>query len=70
MCMASLFLGGLRLLTAADNPNIIVSWVTQFYRGINIDSLCHFASGPGTMKDIRMIELQDGRVGVFTRPAG
>jgi hypothetical protein len=65
-----LIFGGVEVITAADNPNIIVSWVTQFYRGINIDALCHFASGPGTMKDIRIIELQDGRVGLFTRPQG
>jgi hypothetical protein len=65
-----LIFGGVEIITKADNPNIIVSWVTQFYRGFNIDSLCHFASGPGTMKDIRLIELQDGRLGVFTRPQG
>jgi hypothetical protein len=65
-----LIFGGVEVITAVDNPNIIVSWITQFYRGFSIDTLCHFASGPGTMKDIRMIELQDGRVGVFTRPQG
>jgi hypothetical protein len=65
-----LIFGGVEVITAVDNPQIIVSWVTQFYRGFSIDTLCHFASGPGTMKDIRMIELLDGRVGLFTRPQG
>jgi hypothetical protein len=65
-----LIFGGVEVITASDNPNIIVTWITQFYRGYNIDSLCHFASGPGTMKDIRLIELADGRIGVFTRPQG
>ncbi|MBP1991855.1 DUF1861 family protein [Paenibacillus eucommiae] len=65
-----LIIGGVEVITAADNPEKIVSWVTQFYRGFQIDSLCHFSSGPGTMKDIRLIELADGRVGVFTRPQG
>jgi hypothetical protein len=65
-----LIFGGVEIITAIDNPNKIVSWVTQFYRGKNIDSLKHFASGPGTMKDIRLIELQDKRIGVFTRPQG
>ncbi|MEX2461456.1 MAG: DUF1861 family protein [Paenibacillaceae bacterium] len=65
-----LIFGGVEVITAADNPNSIVSWATQFYRGFSIDTLCHFASGPRTMKDIRMIELQDGRVGLFTRPQG
>ncbi|WP_410514923.1 DUF1861 family protein [Paenibacillus sp. BR2-3] len=65
-----LIVGGVEVITAADHPQKIVSWVTQFYRGFNIDSLCHFSSGPGTMKDIRLIELTDGRIGVFTRPQG
>lgn len=65
-----LIFGGVEVITASDHPNKIVSWVTQFYRGENIDSLCHFASGPGTMKDIRLIELADGQIGVFTRPQG
>ncbi|KGE17702.1 DUF1861 family protein [Paenibacillus wynnii] len=65
-----LIVGGVEIITDPDYPEKIVSWVTQFYRGFDIDSLCHFSSGPGTMKDIRLIELTDGRVGVFTRPQG
>jgi hypothetical protein len=65
-----LVFGGVEVITAEDNPHEIISWVTQFYRGKHIDSLCHFASGPGTMKDIRLIELTDGKIGVFTRPQG
>ncbi|GGF65887.1 hypothetical protein GCM10010912_08670 [Paenibacillus albidus] len=65
-----LIVGGVEVITAAHDPQKIVSWVTQFYRGYHIDSLTHFSSGPGTMKDIRLIELADGRVGVFTRPQG
>lgn len=65
-----LIVGGVEVITAADNPQKIVSWITQFYRGYRIDSMRHFSSGPGTMKDIRLIELADGRIGVFTRPQG
>jgi hypothetical protein len=65
-----LVFGGVEVITALDDPTKIISWVTQFYRGVNIDSLCHFASGPPTMKDIRLIELADGQIGVFTRPQG
>jgi hypothetical protein len=65
-----LVFGGVEVITAQDDPTKIISWVTQFYRGTNIDALCHFASGPGTMKDIRLIELADGHIGVFTRPQG
>ncbi len=46
------------------------SWRTEFYRGKDLLHLEKFASGPLTMKDIRLIELPDGRVGVFTRPMG
>ncbi|MBW7454629.1 DUF1861 family protein, partial [Paenibacillus sepulcri] len=67
---SELVFGGVELVTAADNPRRIISWCTQFYRGTHIDSLCHFSSGPANMKDIRLIELLDGRVGVFTRPQG
>jgi hypothetical protein len=65
-----LIIGGVEVIPASDNPNKIVSWITQFYRGFHIDALCHFTSGPDRMKDIRLIELTDGRVGVFTRPQG
>lgn len=65
-----LVVGGVEVITAGDIPQKIVSWVTQFYRGYRIDSLHHFASGPELMKDIRLIELQDGRLGVLTRPQG
>lgn len=43
---------------------------TVFYRGENINSLEKFAVGPDGMKDIRLIELPDGKIGVFTRPQG
>jgi hypothetical protein len=33
-----LIFGGVEVITASDNPNIIVTWVTQIYRGFNIDS--------------------------------
>ncbi|AIQ38923.1 DUF1861 family protein [Paenibacillus sp. FSL R7-0297] len=65
-----LIVGGVEVITAGDNPQKIVSWVTQFYRGYRIDSMYHFSSGPAMMKDIRLIELQDGRIGVLTRPQG
>lgn len=65
-----LIVGGVEVITAGDDPQKIVSWVTQFYRGYRIDSMQHFSSGPAMMKDIRLIELQDGRIGVLTRPQG
>lgn len=39
-----------------------------FYRGTQLDDLYYFTTGPDNMKDIRLVELADGRVGVFSRP--
>lgn len=39
-----------------------------FYRGLDLNFLTHFTAGPANMKDIRLLELADGRVGVFSRP--
>lgn len=45
-------------------------WWTVFYRGADIFTLEPFFAGPLGMKDIRLCELADGRVAVFTRPRG
>lgn len=41
---------------------------TVFYKGKDIFNLEKIAYGPDMMKDIRLVELKDGRIGVFTRP--
>lgn len=41
---------------------------TVFYRGKTLQSLRRFSQGPDLMKDIRLVELPDGEIGVFTRP--
>lgn len=45
-------------------------WHTVFYRGRDLFDLRPFFAGPIGMKDIRLCELADGRVAVFTRPRG
>lgn len=40
----------------------------HFYRGTQLDDLYYFTTGPDNMKDIRIVELLDGRIGVFSRP--
>ncbi len=45
-------------------------WRTVFYRGRDIFDLHRLFTGPMGMKDIRLCELSDSRVGVFTRPRG
>jgi hypothetical protein len=54
-----------------DNPNAI-GWRTVFHRGFDLLSLKdnQFAVGPDGMKDIRLIALGSGQIGVFTRPQG
>jgi hypothetical protein len=43
-------------------------WKTVFYKGQNISNLERFAEGPQGMKDIRLVQLPDGKITVFTRP--
>lgn len=62
-------LGGVEVWPDENKPNALL-WRTAFYRGKNIDDLKLFAKGPVGMKDIRLAELSDGRIGVFTRPQG
>lgn len=45
-------------------------WVCEFYRGTDVYDLRPFFTGPHHMKDIRLTQLADGRVGIFSRPQG
>ncbi len=60
-----LVFGGVSVVWEGNSP---VNYKTVFYRGSNIENLTQFAQGPDNMKDIRLCELADGRIGVFTRP--
>lgn len=46
----------------------IDTYYGYFYKGEQIDDLVYFTTGPDRMKDIRLVELLDGRIGVFSRP--
>ena len=48
----------------------IDTYYCYFYRGTTPENLQYFTTGPEGMKDIRLVELADGRVGVFSRPRG
>ncbi|MDO3408646.1 DUF1861 family protein [Saccharibacillus sp. CPCC 101409] len=41
-----------------------------FFRGSDLHDLYYFTTGPDRMKDIRLVPLADGRIGVFSRPRG
>ncbi|MDR2101113.1 MAG: DUF1861 family protein [Treponema sp.] len=46
----------------------IATLYAYFYRGRDIHDMYYFTTGPDFMKDIRLVELADGRIGVFSRP--
>lgn len=47
-----------------------LEWETIFFRGPDIFNLTEFFRGPKGMKDIRLCDLENGRIAVFTRPQG
>lgn len=46
----------------------IDTYYGYFYRGTDLNHLTYFTTGPDRMKDIRLIELANGKIGVFSRP--
>ena len=59
-----LVFGGVRIKEVQGK----LEWTTVFYRGQDIFSLEEFFCGPVRMKDIRLCDLENGKIGVFTRP--
>ncbi|GAE93898.1 hypothetical protein JCM21714_3013 [Gracilibacillus boraciitolerans JCM 21714] len=64
-----LILGGVEISPHLDNPGAL-TWRTVFYRGKSINELKPFFTGPNGMKDLRLVELLSGEVGILTRPQG
>ncbi|KAG5510362.1 hypothetical protein JKF63_07691 [Porcisia hertigi] len=56
--------GGTRIRKASGR---VFNYYCDFFRG-GIEQNLYFTTGPDNMKDIRCVELQDGRIGVFSRP--
>lgn len=61
--------GGVEVFTDINNPNNLI-WRTIMYKGSDIFKLKLFFVGPDGMKDLRITELKNGSIGVFTRPQG
>lgn len=59
-----LIFGGTRVRKV---KNTVTMYYSDFFRGAP-ENLLYFTTGPNNMKDIRVVELQDGRIGVFSRP--
>lgn len=64
-----LVFGGVEVFPLPDKEGYL-GWRTVFYRGTEINNLERFAVGPDGMKDIRLLQLPEGKVGIFTRPQG
>lgn len=39
-----------------------------FYKGTELNNLYYFTTGPEYMKDIRVVQLENDKIGVFSRP--
>jgi hypothetical protein len=63
----TLVVGGVRIVDPTPGR---VLWETVFLRGASLNTLSEFVCGPILMKDIRLIEVEPGAIGVFTRPLG
>ncbi|MFP5113888.1 MTP-1 family protein [Bacillaceae bacterium C204] len=64
-----LVLGGVQIFPHPTKQGQL-GWRTVFYKGQSVASLQEFAKGPDGMKDLRLVELKDGSIGVLTRPQG
>jgi hypothetical protein len=64
-----LILGGVEFPVALPDRDA-PGWRMTFYRGTDLETLRPFLQGPDHMKDIRLVELADGRIGVCSRPQG
>jgi len=64
-----LVFGGVEIFNKGSKKGNL-GWRTLFFRGKSIYDLKQFSVGPEGMKDIRLVQLLDGRIGVFTRPQG
>ena len=62
-----LWLGGVYVVWDGDR---CVEYSTHFYRGTSIFQLKFAFAGPKMMKDIRLLELPDKKIAVFSRPQG
>jgi hypothetical protein len=61
-----LVFGGVRIYQTQHR----LGWKTIFYRGSDIFSLTQCFAGPNGMKDIRLCDMKNGIISVFTRPQG
>jgi hypothetical protein len=67
MIHGTLVVSGVRLVA---KTGAFVHFRTAFWRGASVGALDEFSSSPMQLKDTRLVELENGRVGIYTRPLG
>ncbi len=53
-----------------NRAGVCETYYGYFYKGTDLNDLYYYTTGPDYMKDIRLIEMKDGKIGVFSRPRG
>lgn len=53
-----------------DDDGTVLYFYAKFYRGLDLFNLQPFFEGPHNMKDIRLVALNNNKIGVFSRPRG
>ncbi len=64
-----LVVGGVEIYDDPIKPGYL-AYRTVFLKGESIDKLERFVKGPEKMKDIRLLQLEENKILVFTRPQG
>lgn len=64
-----LVFGGVEIFESEEKPGMF-NWRTVIYKGKTLQSLERIFEGPMGMKDLRLKELNDGRLLVMSRPQG
>ena len=65
---SSLLIGGVAVDFSKENS--VLNWKTVCYKVLDNGEFSLFFTGPDRMKDIRFCVLNDGKIGLFTRPQG
>lgn len=53
-----------------DGITTFTTWHTMFYVANSITDVQFLTKGPSHMKDIRLVQLANGKIGIFSRPNG
>lgn len=62
-------IGGVETFPHPQKPGSL-GWRTVFFKEADLVNRKPFFQGPDHMKDLRLVQLKDGSIGVFTRPQG